>query len=214
LTDSPDKEPDKQTKENSMLIRTHIGVSLDGFVATPDGLPTWASVPTFVPGESHGYPELDEQCDAIVMGRTSFDQGFEDWLVNWPWPDTQVYVLTSRPLPANASSVGVIASKGGPAGLLQQLRDAGLARDVHLLGGPRTIQAFLELDAIDRLGIVVLPVLLGRGIPLFSIEITTFSSEAWVASQASPSGATARSLRLERHHAFPDGAVELVYSPT
>jgi hypothetical protein len=24
-----------------MLIRTHMGVSLDGFVATPDGLPVW-----------------------------------------------------------------------------------------------------------------------------------------------------------------------------
>lgn len=183
-------------------------------MATPDGLPTWASVSTFVPGESHGYPEFIEQCDAIVMGRTSFDQGFQDWLANWPWPDTQVYVLTSRPLPANASSVGVVASKGGPAGLLQQLRDAGLERDVHLLGGPRTIQAFLGLGAIDRLGMVVLPVLLGKGIPLFSIEITTFSSEAWAASQASPSGTGAQSLRLECQRAFLDGAVELVYSQT
>ena len=123
-------------------------------------------------------------------------------------------MLTSRPLPANAFSLGVIASKGGPAGLLQQLRHAGLTRDVHLLGGPRTIWAFLELGAVDRLGMVVLPVLLGKEIPLFSVEITTFSSEVWAASKASPSGAGARSLRLERHRAFPDGAVELVYLPT
>jgi hypothetical protein len=84
-----------------MLIRTHVGTSLDGFVATPDGLPAWEAVPTFVPGQSHGYPEIIEQCDAIAMGRTSFEQGFEDWLANWPWPDKQVYVLTSRALPAN-----------------------------------------------------------------------------------------------------------------
>jgi hypothetical protein len=25
-------------------------------VATPDGLPAWDALPTFVPGESHGYP--------------------------------------------------------------------------------------------------------------------------------------------------------------
>jgi dihydrofolate reductase len=84
-----------------MLIRTHVGTSLDGFVATPDGLPAWDRVPTFVPGQSHGYPEIIEQCDAIAMGRTSFDQGFEDWLGNWPWPNKQVYVLSSRALPAN-----------------------------------------------------------------------------------------------------------------
>ena len=194
-----------------MLIRTHIGVSLDGFVATPDGLPTWDAIPTFGPG-SHGIAEFMEQCDAVVMGRSSFDQGFQDWLPNWPWPDKQVYVLTSRPLPANAPAAGVIASKGGPAGLVKQLREARLARDVQLLGGPRIIQAFLELGALDRLEMVVLPVLLGKGIPLFAIEIATFSSEAWAASQASPSGAASRPLlRLDRHRAFPDGAVELVY---
>jgi hypothetical protein len=32
-----------------MLIRTHIGVSLDGFVATPDALPAWDAMPTFGP---------------------------------------------------------------------------------------------------------------------------------------------------------------------
>ena len=197
-----------------MFIRTHVGVSLDGFLATLDGLPTWDAIPTFGPG-SHGTAEISEQCDAVVMGRTSFDQGFQDWMAGgWPWPGKQVYVLTSRPLPANASSMGVIASPGGSAGLLEQLRGAGLARDVQLLGGPRTIRSFLELGAIDRLGMVVLPVLLAKGIPLFETETTTFSSDAWAASQASPSATDPRPLlQLERHRAFPDGAVELVYRP-
>jgi dihydrofolate reductase len=195
-----------------MLIRTHIGVSLDGFAATPDGLPAWDAIPTFGPG-THGYVEFSDQCDPIVMGRTSFDQGFEDWLAGgWPYEGKQVYVLSSRPLPAKAAEMGVIASEGGPAGLVQQLRSAGLARDVHLLGGPRTIQVFLEIGALDQLGMVVLPVLLGKGIPLFAIEPTTFSSEAWAAWQASPPGASPRPLlHLERQRAFPDGAVELVY---
>jgi dihydrofolate reductase len=178
-----------------MLIRTHIGVSLDGFVAAPDGLPAWDAVPTFVPGESHGYPEFIEQCDAIVIGRNTFDFGHAYWTEQgvWPWEGRRVYVLTSRPLPVNAHA-DVIASQGGTAGLLQQLRDAGLARDVQLLGGARTIRAFLQLGAIDRLGMVVLHILLGEGIPL-------------VASGAAPRSP----LRLERHRAFPDGAVELVY---
>ena len=193
-----------------MPIRTYVGVSLDGFLATPDRLPAWDAVPTFGPG-SHGYAEFIEQCDAVVVGRTNFDQGFPGWLADWPWPGKRVYVLTSRPLPANVPA-GVVASKGGPAGLLRQLREAGLARDAQLLGGTRTIQTFLEIGAIDRLGLCVLPVLLGEGIPLFATERTAFSSDAWAASQASPSGVTPRPLlRLDRHRAFPDGAVELVY---
>jgi dihydrofolate reductase len=196
-----------------MLIRTHVGISLDGFAATPDGLPAWDAMPTFGP-ESHGNDEFSAQCDAVVIGRTSFDQGFEEWLPNWPYTGKQVYVLTSRPLPAKATEMGIVASRGGPAGLVEQLRGAGLARDVHVLGGSRTIQAVLELGALDQLGMVVLPVLLGKGIPLFSLETVAFSNEAWTASLAAPNEAASRPpLRLESHRAFPDGAIELVYRP-
>jgi dihydrofolate reductase len=170
-------------------------------------------MPTFGPG-SHGTGEFTAQCEAVVIGGTTFEQGFEDWLTDWPYKGKQVYVLTSRPLPPKASALGIIASQGGPAGLLEQLRGAGLERDVHILGGARTIQSFLDLGAIDRLGMVVLPVLLGKGIPLFSIEITTFSQEAWAAWRAAPTEVAPRSrFRLDRQRAFPDGALELVYAP-
>ena len=196
-----------------MLIRTHVGVSLDGFVATPDGLPAWDAMPTFGPG-SHGNDEFTAQCDAVVIGGTTFAQGFEQWLPDWPYAGKQVYVLTTRPLPAKATEMGIVASQGGPAGLVEQLRGADLAGDVHVLGGSRTIQAFLNIGALDRLGMVVLPVLLGKGIPLFPLEIATFSREAWAASLAAPSQAAPRwRLRLEGQRVFPDGAVELDYRP-
>ena len=63
------------------------------------------------------------------------------------------------------------------------------------MGGPRTIRAFQELGAIDRLEILVLPVLLGDGIPL------------------SPRQAPALPLRLLRAgRIFPDGTAELAYA--
>jgi hypothetical protein len=40
-----------------MQIRTHIGVSVDGFVASADRRPAVLSMPDFVPHESHGYPD-------------------------------------------------------------------------------------------------------------------------------------------------------------
>ncbi len=97
-----------------------------------------------------------------------------------------MYVLTSRPLPARVPA-DVFASQGGPAGLLEQLRSARLEGDVHLLGGPRTLQAFHQLGAIDRLEILVLPILLGEGVPLF------------------PLGTSQVPLRLEGQRAFSDG---------
>jgi hypothetical protein len=48
----------------------------------------------------------------------------------------------------------------------------------------------------------------------FDIETTTFSADAWAASRAaSPEAAARPPLRLERHRAFPDGAIEIVYRP-
>jgi hypothetical protein len=39
-------------------IRTHMGVSVDGFVATADGWPVLLSMPGFAGRESYGLPEL------------------------------------------------------------------------------------------------------------------------------------------------------------
>jgi dihydrofolate reductase len=175
-----------------MLIRSRTGISVDGFAATPDGVPALAVAPGFVPGVSHGFPEFIEGCDAVAMGRSTFVPALG--APDWPWPGPQVYVLTSRPLPANTPA-DVIVAKDGPAGLAGQLRSRGSSGDVHLVGGPRTIRAFQEIGALDRLEIVVLPVLLGDGIPL------------------SPPGAPPVPLRLLRaDRAFPDGSAELVYA--
>jgi hypothetical protein len=50
-----------------MLIRSRMGISADGFVATADGPPTLHVEPSFEPGVSHGFPEFIENCDAVVM---------------------------------------------------------------------------------------------------------------------------------------------------
>lgn len=179
-----------------MLIRMHTGVSLDGFAATPDGAPAMLAIPEFVPGESHAMQEFLEQCVAVVVGRTTFDEGHAYWSehADWPWEGKRVYVLSSRPLPERVPD-DVVASEGGPAGLVEQLRSARLQGDVHLLGGPQALQAFHQLGAIDRYEIQVLPVLLGEGVPLF------------------PLGDSKMPLRLEEQRAFPDGTLGLVYEP-
>ena len=176
-----------------MLIRSRMGISADGFVATPDGVPALAAMPGFQPGVSHGYPEFIANCDAVVMGRTTFLPALG--APSWPWPGLEVYVLTSRPLPRQTPAE-VVTAEGGPAGLLERLRNRGSDRDVHLVGGVRTIRAFHQLGALDRLELVILPVLLADGVPL------------------SPPGAPRMPLRLLRaERTFPDGSAELVYAP-
>lgn len=80
-----------------------------------------------------------------------------------------------------------------PARLLGKIRAASSGGDVHLVGGPRTIEAFRALGALDTLELVVLPILFGDGMRLTS----SLSPEA--------------GLRFESERALPGGAVEIVY---
>ena len=52
---------------------------------------------------------------------------------------------------------------GDPERLLEKIRAANQGGDVHLVGGPRTIETFRALGALDKLELVVLPLLLGAG---------------------------------------------------
>jgi dihydrofolate reductase len=104
-------------------------------------------------------------------------------------------VLTSRPVPTEVPA-DVLVADGSPQRLLEKLRAASLARDAFLLGGRRTLHAFLALGAIDRLELLQFPVLLGDGVP-FSLPATP-----------------RRPLELKEHHAFPDGTIRHVYTLT
>lgn len=41
--------------------------------------------------------------------------------------------------------------------------DANRGGDLHLVGGPKAIETFRQLGALDRLGLIVLPLLVGAG---------------------------------------------------
>jgi len=172
-----------------MKIHTHIGVSIDGYISTPDGYPAVLAMPAFAPGRSHGFPEFIERCGAVVMGRTTFEPALG--APTWPWGELKVFVLTTRPLPAGTPAH--VTSAADPATLLRLMQDADFSGDVHLVGGQQTIQAFLGINALDTLGVVILPTLLGDGVRL------------------TPPGSTRRPLRLESTRTFPDGSVEHTY---
>jgi dihydrofolate reductase len=172
-----------------MQILTRMCISADGYVTTTDGWPVQLADPSFVPGKSHGFPEFQQGLEAVLMGRTTFEPALG--ADRWPWPDLDVFVLGSQ-RPAGTPDEVVIESD--PEALLEKVRAANRGRDVHLVGGPRTVETFRSLGALDKLGLLVLPVLMGEG------------------GRLAPPGDPDTGLTLESSRALPEGAVEIVYA--
>ena len=173
-----------------MQIRTRFSMSVDGYVTTPDGWPPLVRDPAFVSDRSHGFPEFQQSCEAVLMGRVTF----EPTLTNdrWPWPNLDVFVLGSNVAPEDAPVP--IVTDSNPGRLLEKLRAANRGGDVHLVGGSRTIETFRTLGALDKLGLLVVPLFLGGGTLL------------------TPSLSSDTRLALEEVHPLPEGAVEIIYS--
>jgi dihydrofolate reductase len=172
-----------------MHIRTRFAMSADGYVTTPDGWPPLVKDPAFVSGQSHGFPEFQRNCEAVLMGRVTFEPALSN--PRWPWPNLEVFVLGSN-VPTNGAPVPIVTDDD-PSRLLGRLRAANRGGDVHLVGGPRTIETFRALGALDKLGLVVLPFFLGGG----TLLTQTLSSET--------------QLVLDEVRRLPEGAVEIVY---
>jgi dihydrofolate reductase len=172
-----------------MQIRARVSMSADGYVTTPSGWPALTADPAFVSGRSHGFPEFLEGCEAALMGRTTFLPALTN--ERWPWPNLNVFVLSSQRPPGTPDHVVVDSD---PARLLEKIRAANQGRDVHLVGGPRTIETFRALGALDRLELIVLPLLFGAGMRL------------------TPTLDPDTGLTFERERALPGGSVEIVYS--
>lgn len=144
-----------------MLCSVFIATSLDGFIAREDGSLDWLPQGDV---EEHGYTAFMAGIDVIVVGRMTYEtvQGFDAW----PYAGKRVVVLSSRPLAPSAQKGAVFETmSGAPADIVSRLAERGL-RHAYVDGGI-TVQRFLAAGLIQRLTITRIPVLLGRGIPLF-----------------------------------------------
>jgi dihydrofolate reductase len=143
-----------------MKVSVFVGISVDGFMARPDG------ALDFLPpggGEPHGYNEFIATVDALVIGRKTYETvlAFDEW----PYGDKFVVVLSTQALANAPTGAKVERMSGAPSEIVSQLAARGI-QHVYVDGG-LTIQGFLRAGLVQRLTITRVPVLIGRGVPLF-----------------------------------------------
>src|SRR5262249_41185812 len=150
----------KHDRVRIMRFRIHIAQSLDGYIARTDGSIDWLRAYDSV---DYGYETFIAEIGTIVMGRKSYEvcNSFGEW----PYPNARSLVITSQTLddmPPQVARVGADVARLVPA-----LRASG-GKDVWIMGGAQTINSFLAIEAVDRIDLFTIPVLLGDGVPLFN----------------------------------------------
>lgn len=161
------RDSDRMTQDAALPeCAVFVGVSLDGFIARPNGDLDWLMGEGGGDSAEYGYNEFIADIDVIVMGRRTFEKVLT--LGKWYYGDKRVVVLSHRPIDVSVAQTreGVVEQMAGaPSEIVSKLAASGASR-LYIDGGI-TIQQFLRAGLIHRLIISRLPVLIGQGIPLF-----------------------------------------------
>lgn len=166
-------------------LRYNVAVSLDGFIAGPGGEYDW------IPDDpTIDFAALFSEFDTLVMGRKTY----EALLAQGPGgaADELKRIVISRTL-SQAAHPDVTVLSTGVEETIASLK-ATPGKDLWLFGGGELFRTLLEADLVDAIELALVPVLLGRGIPLIM------------------PGGRSRPFALEGNRILPSGIVMLRYS--
>ena len=165
-------------------IRYAIAMSLDGYIAGPNGEFDWIVVD----------PELDfaalwGQFDTLLMGRRTWDVARKR--MGEPAFASVKTVVVSRTLqPADNPQISIVPELTEQS--IEALRNQS-RKDIWLFGGGELFRHLLHMGQVDTVEVSVVPVLLGGGRALL------------------PAPANRTKLKLASHKVYRSGLVSLIY---
>jgi dihydrofolate reductase len=167
-------------------LRYQVAVSLDGFIAGPNGEYDWIPVD---PGFDFG--ALFATFSHFLMGRRTWEAlqllGEAD-----PTRGKEITVVSTTLHAPSRPHVRVVRRVDPEE--IRALK-ASAERDVWLFGGAALFRTCLDAGLVDRIEATVVPVLLGGGVRVI------------------PDGAMHR-LKLLETNSIPGGSVQLIFAPT
>lgn len=139
----------------------YIAMSLDGYIAESNGDVKWLEEAKGDGGDN-GYSEFYNTVDALIMGRKTYEQvlTFGDWM--YSGKPCYVFSRTRKGKDEYAEFIDTDA-----VGFMERIRQQPDIRSIWLVGGAEIIDPFLRNNQIDEYIVTIIPVILGKGIPMF-----------------------------------------------
>lgn len=167
-------------------------MSAEGFIARPDGDVEWLNRR---PRLDYGMGKFYKSVDTIIFGRKTYD-----WVLNYyktrPKPKSMFdlsvtnYIFSRKPPKRIAPGVEFVSE---PVKKFAKRLRARPGKNIWMMGGGGPIASFLDAGEIDEFDIHVIPVFIGKGIPLIAPRHRDVP------------------LRLLTSRKYPDGVVRLRY---
>lgn len=184
-------------------IITTTWVSLDGFIAGPDGEMDWI----IVDDEMGKYEDdIVSAANTLMFGRVTY----QSFAGSWPYvPDNpqasegeKAYARKLNAMRKIVFSTTLPSADWHDSHLLREINTEAITRlkqesagDILIYGSASIVQALTNLGLIDEYQLLVHPVVLGGGKPIFK-DIQT-----------------KQNLQLVKTKTFPSGVIGLYYQP-
>jgi dihydrofolate reductase len=165
-------------------VRYHVAMSLDGYIAGPNGEADWIVMDPDV-----NFAELWAQFDTFLMGRRTYEAASAR--LGESSMQGRKFVVVSRTLRSQDHPEITIVSELNRDSI-QTLR-AQSRKDIWLFGGGALFHHLLHLGEVDTVEVSIIPVILGAGIPLLRPP------------------ALQTKLKLASHKVYRSGRVALAY---
>jgi dihydrofolate reductase len=166
-----------------------LAMSLDGFIAKPDGNVEWLKKVPNPDNTDHGFGEFYKTIDTTIMGHNTYKEilGFG---IPFPFQDKKNFVI-SRSTQPDAPFVQFTKEI---VRLIADLKVQG-GDNIWLIGGGQINTAFLNEGLIDELLVRIVPIVIGEGLPLFAHR------------------AAETIFQLIKTDTFSTGTIQLTYQP-
>ena len=132
-------------------------MSLDGFIAGPNGEHDWIIMDPDI-----DFAEMMGQFDTFLIGRKTFEamRRMGSDMAAMPGTQNIVFSRTMRPAEYPQLTISDDAER-----LVADLRTKP-GKDIALFGGGELFRSLLAAGLVDEVGVSLIPVLLGGGVPL------------------------------------------------